>query len=61
MPKRTILRSKQGKLLKSCKEESGKPWTDVCQFKVHKDVEASKKVREKDVFEKPKTSHKKKK
>ena len=62
MPKK-VRRSKQGKVLKKCPEESGKPWTDVCQFKVPKDVEADKKVKEKDVFEgvKSKTSYKKKK
>ena len=50
MPKK-VLRSKQGKLLKPCKEESEKPWTDECQFKVPKDVEADKKIKPKDVFE----------
>jgi hypothetical protein len=50
MPKK-VLRSKQGKFLKVCKEEGDKPWTDECQFKVHKDVEADKKVKPKDVFE----------
>jgi hypothetical protein len=50
MPKK-VLRSKQGKMLKPHKEESEKPWTDECQFNVHKDVEADKRVKPKDVFE----------
>ena len=58
MPKK-ILRSKQGKMLKSCKEDS--EWTDKCQFNVHKDVEADKRVKPKDVFENYKDTKKKKK
>jgi hypothetical protein len=58
MPKK-VLRSKQGKVLKACPEQSDKPWTDVCQFKVHKDVEADKRVKEKDVFEGVKSKSKK--
>ena len=60
MPKK-VLRSKKGKLLKPVYEDSGKPWTDECQFNVYKDVEADKRVKPKDVFQNYKDPNKKNK